>query len=1201
MKYIAIILLFFSFKASAQVIYTPMSAGGYQMKYLKIDSGFALPFRDTALARNVDRPGLMVVNPPDSLPYYYNGRVWKPVYVDSSGIIKLIQGKVDSVTVNGNNLFYWVAGLGYGAQLNKLDSIHVSSDSIFTCIAGNCTFQYVTSAGTGTVTKIMAGFGLINDTITTTGTIAVDTSVFHTSNWNNAAYAPIVHFHAASDIISGTLPIVRGGTGMGGIGAVGQVIRVASGGTTLEYYTPPVNLSSFVNDVPFVRQSALDSMNLANGPPNISNRIISGGIVTYSGSGLTYYVSSATYVIGGTLYTSPDTTITLNAADATNPRIDLFAVDTLGRAVKITGTAASTPLTPQSDPASQLPLTTGITLAPGATTPSGTSSTLVYDENTEWTTGGTATTDYNNTAHPYHGSKDAYVSNYAKNSTLTFSGTTQSVNGQILRSFIYLVNANYSFQFRFYNGTTAVTNTLTLNGFGFNPTLYGSYQNVSIPLSSFTWSGSAFDKLVITMTGSGSHGTFYVDYISLENGTSVIPPATDYSNKVDNLVTRNDSLFYVIKGIYYYSGTKAGTGSGTVTSVAKGYGILADGTITTSGTVTVDSAALALTFKRKADSTNALMINGGKIDTSHIPSFTTVISHEGAGLRLVYGTNSDTIHSKNIQAGTGVTLTQNTDSSVSISATGTSGVASVTGNPTALVNNTDPANPVIQQDASKLDKSDSTIANRVTANTTNIAANTTAIAGKVNSSDTATMLSPYFKDFSVTTDTTVVFTRGNNTTKTLTITGGGTILNGTGYVKMSGSTPSYITQIPLTTDVTGILPFANGGLGFNSATNGDILFYNGGWQKLGIGTSRQRLAVVSGLPAWIDTTASTGASKLPYATVTCSAGTCTATVAGISSLDSGLAINAHFLNAPTISTTTLEINSLGAKNIQVKGVNISGPSDIGAGFDVYMVYDGIQWQLQAIKSTVLTSVSNTFTSTQNFNGGIGTNSLQVVGSITQGSPGYFGNLWVPSANQWGDLANNYYRISGRSVMGRFGLGGYPSSGPTPVTAGYDYANVVISSSNAAFASGTSALVSGLVAKAPDSASKGTAVITDEQAIYAGDAPVQGVNNWSVNQGRAKFRSGISYKRTAVADAAYTLTQDDFLVAYTSLTTTRAVTLPSASSYSGFTYIIKDESGTAGTNNITIVGTVDGVSNPTAVSTNYGKYTIYSNGTAWFTR
>jgi hypothetical protein len=276
------------------------------------------------------------------------------------------------------------------------------------------------------------------------------------------------------------------------------------------------------------------------------NHIISGGVVTYSGSGLTYLVSSCQYIIGGVYYTSPATTITLDPADATNPRIDLFAVDTNSVALKITGIAASTPITPQVDPASQLALTTGITLNPNDTVPTGTTSTLIYDENTEWTTGGTATVDFNNTAQPYHGTKDAYVSSYSKGSTLTFTTTTQTVdNSKTLRAFIRLNNSNYSFQFQFFNGTTAVSNIITAS---VNNSLFGSYQNVSIPLSSFTWSGTAYDKIIISMTGHGATGTYYIDYISLEGGTPVIPPV-DNSNKVDSVTRISNSYYYWTKGV----------------------------------------------------------------------------------------------------------------------------------------------------------------------------------------------------------------------------------------------------------------------------------------------------------------------------------------------------------------------------------------------------------------------------------------------------------------------------------------------------------------------------------------------------------------------------------------------------------------------------------------------------------------------------
>tara|TARA_R110000803_G_scaffold49672_2_gene103342 strand:+ start:7980 stop:8345 length:366 start_codon:yes stop_codon:yes gene_type:complete len=45
--------------------------------------------------------------------------------------------------------------------------------------------------------------------------------------------------------------------------------------------------------------------------------------------------------------------------------------------------------------------------------------------------------------------------------------------------------------------------------------------------------------------------------------------------------------------------------------------------------------------------------------------------------------------------------------------------------------------------------------------------------------------------------------------------------------------------------------------------------------------------------------------------------------------------------------------------------------------------------------------------------------------------------------------------------------------------------------------------------------------------------------------------------------------------------------------------VKDTGGNAGTTTITIMGTVDGASNPT-ITTNYGVVNLISNGTSWFT-
>lgn len=96
---------------------------------------------------------------------------------------------------------------------------------------------------------------------------------------------------------------------------------------------------------------------------------------------------------------------------------------------------------------------------------------------------------------------------------------------------------------------------------------------------------------------------------------------------------------------------------------------------------------------------------------------------------------------------------------------------------------------------------------------------------------------------------------------------------------------------------------------------------------------------------------------------------------------------------------------------------------------------------------------------------------------------------------------------------------------------------------------------------------------------------------------------MTINRTTVADTSYTILSTDYLIVYTSLSSGRTVTLPTALLISGRTYIIKDETGTAAANIITIATTasqtIDGTSTK-AIATNYGSLKLYSNGTSWFT-
>lgn len=90
-------------------------------------------------------------------------------------------------------------------------------------------------------------------------------------------------------------------------------------------------------------------------------------------------------------------------------------------------------------------------------------------------------------------------------------------------------------------------------------------------------------------------------------------------------------------------------------------------------------------------------------------------------------------------------------------------------------------------------------------------------------------------------------------------------------------------------------------------------------------------------------------------------------------------------------------------------------------------------------------------------------------------------------------------------------------------------------------------------------------------------------------------------RTAVANANYFAAATDYLVAVTSLTAPRTVTLPAATA--GRKLTVKDESGAAGAFAITVAGggvrTIDGAAS-IAINVNYGSVQLYSNGTNWFT-
>jgi len=155
---------------------------------------------------------------------------------------------------------------------------------------------------------------------------------------------------------------------------------------------------------------------------------------------------------------------------------------------------------------------------------------------------------------------------------------------------------------------------------------------------------------------------------------------------------------------------------------------------------------------------------------------------------------------------------------------------------------------------------------------------------------------------------------------------------------------------------------------------------------------------------------------------------------------------------------------------------------------------------------------------------------------------------------------------------------------------------------------------------------GNSAITDALAFASGQSSrwnLEGVGHWRPSANNAydfcsasfrlraiyigtqvDFAGGMTFNRTTSAAGNYTALVTDYIIAKTGITGGGdTITLPAAATAGeGRQYIIKDESGTAATNNITIDGsgseTIDG-SLTVAINQNYGSVNIYTDGSNWF--
>ena len=262
--------------------------------------------------------------------------------------------------------------------------------------------------------------------------------------------------------------------------------------------------------------------------PTIPPFLKSGG-ASWSGTGLVYDVTVLEYYFNGDKITSA-TQVTLDASDPDDNRLDAIVVDESGVISVITGTAASSPITPPI-PENQL-LVQYILVEAGTTEPV-IAKEDIYLENAEWTTStyttGTATgsIDFDNAVSPKQGVK-CISANADARLGARFVRTTSFDPYQYTMLSLWVrftgsnVATNKSLNVRFENGAgTLVANTINLFNFGLQRNLLNVWQLVVIPITSFGTLPTSVKGLKIIMTGGtvGQARQWDIDLISLTDNS----------------------------------------------------------------------------------------------------------------------------------------------------------------------------------------------------------------------------------------------------------------------------------------------------------------------------------------------------------------------------------------------------------------------------------------------------------------------------------------------------------------------------------------------------------------------------------------------------------------------------------------------------------------------------------------------------------
>lgn len=252
--------------------------------------------------------------------------------------------------------------------------------------------------------------------------------------------------------------------------------------------------------------------------------VVRGGDVVWQEL-LTFIVGNTIYYINGDLFTVVSTSLTLSPADPDLPRIDVIIVDTDETVSCIKGVPASDPQKPTID-TTQIELTQVLIMA-GATTPSGITNVVMYDEYaagefTPAATGVTVDFAYTEIA-PYHGTKCMNVGLITNGDIISLtSGTPLPIadytNLMCALKLKAVATKQHQLYVQFLLNGTAICNEILIP---FNINDITTWQVLTLQLTTQVFTGTTFNQCRFIWRKSGSqvyHYGFYFDFIQLTGG-----------------------------------------------------------------------------------------------------------------------------------------------------------------------------------------------------------------------------------------------------------------------------------------------------------------------------------------------------------------------------------------------------------------------------------------------------------------------------------------------------------------------------------------------------------------------------------------------------------------------------------------------------------------------------------------------------------